>query len=288
MANPEIMIEIEDNDLPELASMYKPYEDDLPYVYSFIQTCIKAKNIGKSNFVTLMSPRNSWRDDGTFFAIMPQYGHDIFVHSLDVSGKNIVDGLLHTQKFKFPQDQGLPFSQFFAVHENFCPVILETLREQLHLDLKYQKECTMYCLQKENALQTTISVPSDVYIKEISPDEAHIMDSVWPRKYPGSEERLKNLLEINEGYGVYHKSNDQLVSWITLSCLGQLSVLQTLEEHKKKGYASLITKYMCKKLAEKGFHSFGSVNLGNRPSELLFEKLGFRKLGICQYIGVKM
>jgi len=288
MTNNEIMIEIKDEDLEELAEMYKPHEDALPQVYSFILTCIISKKNGMPKFVTVMSPNDCWRKDGTFFALMPNYGHDIFFHSLDTSGETIVQGLLNTKKFKFPLNTLRSYTLFFCIHEYFYPRIMNLMTHHLQLSLLFCTFCTMYCLRKEYALRTSISIPSNVYIKEVNPEEASIMNSVYPHSFPGSTQRLAYFIKLNGGYGVYLKSNDQLVAWITLSCLGQLSALQTLEEHKRKGYGKLITLFMCRKLAEKGLHSFATVNVGNKPSELLFDSLGFKKLGSSQYFGVQM
>lgn len=98
------------------------------------------------------------------------------------------------------------------------------------------------------------------------------------------------------------KGNDQLVSWITPSCfgqlphfciiqlihefLGQLAALQTLKEYRKKGYGTLVVKHLAKYLAEEGFDSCATINSENTASEALMKKLGFEKLFKCQYIAV--
>lgn len=65
-----------------------------------------------------------------------------------------------------------------------------------------------------------------------------------------------------------------------------MTALQTLDEHKNKGYASLVISIMCKYLAEEGLDCCGTVFIGNVASESLFAKLGFKIIYKCFYIQV--
>lgn len=124
----------------------------------------------------------------------------------------------------------------------------------------------------------------------------------WELTYPEAEQKLSNWLKLRQGFGVFLKENNKLVSWITPSCfgelpdfcsnhlnlefLGQLAALQTIKEYRKKGYGTLVVKHMVKYLAEEGFDSCATINSENVASEAVVKKLGFEKLFRCQYIAV--
>jgi len=125
----------------------------------------------------------------------------------------------------------------------------------------------------------------------------------WELTYPEAEQKLANWLKLRQGFGVFLKEDNQLVSWITPSCfgefathfcinllirefLGQLAALQTLVEHRKKGYGTLVVKHMAKYLATEGFDSCATINSENVASEAVMKKLGFKKLFQSQYIAV--
>ncbi|KAJ8931002.1 hypothetical protein NQ314_016145 [Rhamnusium bicolor] len=70
MTTAEILTPIDDGCLPQLSEMYKNKPDWAPYVYSFVDTAIKWKNKGRNQLTTFWSPNNSWKEDGTFIALM--------------------------------------------------------------------------------------------------------------------------------------------------------------------------------------------------------------------------
>ena len=76
--------------------------------------------------------------------------------------------------------------------------------------------------------------------------------------------------------GVYLKSTDQLVAWMNLHPPNGMSRLHTLEEHRRKGYASLLTQYLSKRMAQAGHLPYAHVSVGNTASEQVFIQLGFR------------
>lgn len=89
---------------------------------------------------------------------------------------------------------------------------------------------------------------------------------------------------MNDCYGVFLQSNGDLVCWVLKNHLGQLGILQTLPEYKRRGYATLIIKVMSKDIAEDGHDPLGTVLVGNIASEGMFEKLGFHRMDKCSYI----
>lgn len=66
-----------------------------------------------------------------------------------------------------------------------------------------------------------------------------------------------------------------------------LLALQTDENYFGRGYAALVTKYLSRKIAERGFDIYAGVFEENYPSRNLFEKLGFRSVGDLHWISTK-
>jgi len=79
--------------------------------------------------------------------------------------------------------------------------------------------------------------------------------------------------------GVFLKENDQLVSWMVFHMPWGMGKLHTLEEHRKKGYASLVTKYLSKRMAQSGYIPYVNIEVGNDTSCAFFESVGFKNCG---------
>lgn len=60
---------------------------------------------------------------------------------------------------------------------------------------------------------------------------------------------------------------------------GAFSALQTHEDFRKHGYASLVTKTLAKRVAELGHDSYTTIFDDNIVSQRLFQKLGFQAKG---------
>lgn len=89
---------------------------------------------------------------------------------------------------------------------------------------------------------------------------------------------------MGSGYGVFLKEDDTLASWVFKNQMGTLGILQTVEEHKRKGYASLILKVMSKEIGEDGHDPLGTVLVKNRASQVMFMKLGFKELDKVTFV----
>lgn len=123
----------------------------------------------------------------------------------------------------------------------------------------------------------SFSCPQDVRIEELIPELAEVINSHWPEvhRFPGSVNFLVQLIKNNGGLGIFSKNTNELRAWITINDFGALSTLQTLDQYKKKGYASLLTKQISKNRAVSGSDTIAFILHSNFASISLFEKLGF-------------
>lgn len=83
---------------------------------------------------------------------------------------------------------------------------------------------------------------------------------------------------------MFKMSNDELVSWAVRMALGNIGIVQTIEEYQKKGFASLVIKKMSKVIAAEDEHPVAFVPFGDEAAQLLFEKLGFQNEGLANTI----
>lgn len=117
-----------------------------------------------------------------------------------------------------------------------------------------------------------------MYLAPLNTSHAEIMNSVWPHKYENSEKYLATVLELNGGIGLFSKQDNELRSWILKNYFGGLGVLQTANEHRRKGYGTLITKIFSKMLAEEGYDISAFIVRKNVASQKMFTGLDFENI----------
>jgi len=71
-----------------------------------------------------------------------------------------------------------------------------------------------------------------------------------------------------------------------LTFLGQLCALQTDQHYQKRGYAELVVRRMSQELAKNGLDACALITTGNKPSEKVFQKLGFQKTCIHHFVDI--
>lgn len=71
----------------------------------------------------------------------------------------------------------------------------------------------------------------------------------------------------------------KLVSWSLRTALGDIGIVYTMEEYRKRGFASLVVKRTAKTIAFADENPIAFVPTGDEPSQLFFEKLGFQNMG---------
>lgn len=281
MAEQDILQDIPDEDLPKLAEIYEKHKDWAPYVYSTILTGIDWRKKRKEKYMIFMSPNGCWKEDGTFFVLLAYHSFDIFIFSLDDTGRNIYEGITKTKRLDTGDFKDrLP--QSYSIHNKLYPTVVKAFKDK-GKPMSIEYPCHMYSIPREEALKFETVCPPDVYIKKLESTHAELANAEWPHNYKNSVKFVSLLIEMNDGYGLFLKSNDELVSWALLSMLGQLALVQTVDAHKKKGYASLMVKYLSRIIAIKGYSPFGTVLEENKVSMSMFDKLGFSSLGISVY-----
>ena len=121
----------------------------------------------------------------------------------------------------------------------------------------------------------------DVYVKSLEPEDAQTVFNWWPRKHTTTVDDVADEIIRLPSAGVFLNSNNQLVAWMNLHPPNGMSRLFTLEEHRRKGYANLLTRYLCKRVAQAGHSPYVKIIEGNTASEQFFHHMGFRLQRPC-------
>ncbi|GJQ65986.1 hypothetical protein Trydic_g4079 [Trypoxylus dichotomus] len=276
----DILQEIPIGDLQLLSDLYESHCAEAPHVYSLLKTQIawKRKYPGLQG-LTILGVSGDWLQTGTFVLVHQISCYDLFVFTLEEECKTLRRALTRTKRIDWSRE----LIQWYAVLSRHVPMVLEVVKE-LNLPLDHCTETGLWVIEKAKALQFEIKSPPEVFISKLDKSHVSIVNYHWPHRYKGSDRYISAFISMNTCYGVFLKNNANLVCWVLKNHLGQLGILQTLAEHKRKGYATLVIKMMSKDIAGEGHDPLGTVLVGNTASERIFEKLGFRRIDSCSYI----
>lgn len=109
---------------------------------------------------------------------------------------------------------------------------------------------------------------SDVHVDKVN--------SAWPHRFEGSEKFMLYSIQNHLNLGLFNE-NDELIAWSLMYDNGALGAVQVDENHLRKGYGSLVTKAMSKKIAgEYDLDVIGFIVATNENSLKMFAKLGFK------------
>ncbi|XP_018569131.1 uncharacterized protein LOC108909306 [Anoplophora glabripennis] len=279
----DILKALEDDQISELSEMYKANSDAPPYVRSYLETMRRWKRSGKCFLVSLWSPNDCWREDGTFIALMQFGNYDLFMFTLDPKCENLRKGIEETKEINWKNP-----TLVFNLHFKHYPYVLEAFRH-LNLVANFNRIYDMYFLERDQALKFDLECPSDVYLKKLDLSVAPLIDYLYKahrHRYPDGEKFISTLIELNGGFGLFSKQTHDLVAWVMRTCLGQIGFLQTVDGHTRKGYGEYLAKVVSREIAEEGFVPMGAVFHENSASLGLFRKLGFQVEGLCYFIEV--
>ncbi|XP_074042902.1 uncharacterized protein [Leptinotarsa decemlineata] len=275
----DILVEVPDEDLEELADIYRS-RSYMPHASSLLKNGHRLRRQG-CFFIQFLSPRNCWKKDGTFFALMefpPLYQLSIF--TMDESGESVYQGLMNTKRIDFNKNL-----EFEAIPHIVYSTVMRVIDEK-KLNIENNNQCFIYTVPQKVARNFQMKCPNHLEIRRLEISQADFMNSIWPHRSPGSEKYVTSLIETCGGYGLFIKSTNELVSWILKKKLGEIGLLQTVDHHKRKGFGSIILKKMSKEVAEDGENPTGIVSVSNEASIKLLEKEHFENLGWCYYIKV--
>ncbi|XP_044736196.1 uncharacterized protein LOC123298299 [Chrysoperla carnea] len=223
-------------------------------------------------------------DDATLIFITREPGWNatiVYYYTLDETNARLYKGLSKTKRINWNEEICT------LKHYRHQLSVAFDLAKELKLHFHYLDTTALWWLPKEKALEFEIKIPDNTFISPLSVEHAKKIHGVWPFKAHRPIEYIENMIKYNNGVGIFDQNDKTLMAWILLNDYGSLAILQTDENYKRRGYAKIVTKALCKKFAENNMDSLSFITLGNTPSETLFEGLGFKIVDYLCWVGMK-
>ncbi|KAF2894191.1 hypothetical protein ILUMI_11981 [Ignelater luminosus] len=267
----DILQPIPDEDIPKLQEIYKKQLPRNTHIYNYLQSVIKWKKLRPDkNYITLLAPHGNWKN-GTIVGIHKYNCYELFLSTLEEDWSILFEALIKTKLIEWNRSLLL-----YAVHMDHYSTVMKALKETKYR-FYLSNVCDIWWMPHEKARNLEINCPPEVYVDKLNPTHAVLINSHWPHRYKDSHKYVATLIELNGGYGVFLKTDGTLVAWVLRNLIG-LGALQTLDEHKRKGYGSLVTTVLAKEIAKEGLNPIGTVLQNNFGSQKMFGKLGFEIL----------
>ncbi|XP_044755447.1 uncharacterized protein LOC123314321 [Coccinella septempunctata] len=265
LSNKDILTELTKEEISILKETYKNVEEAF-YVYTLLDVAVRW--YGKEG-LTVTSPGDAWKEDGSIVVFL-DFGHvAVFPYSLSGKYERISEGLCKTSRID-PQ-KSFYLANIMDTYLGDMLNIVSNMGRKVEVNYEY----FFYTMTIEKAKSLQVECPKETYVKKLCADHAEQMNRVWPHRFENSGKNVANWLSINDGYGLFLKENDELVSWAMQGYLGHINLLQTEKEHMGRGYGGVMLLLMAKHIAQSGYVPVAMVLTKNKASNSLFRKQGF-------------
>ncbi|XP_050082232.1 uncharacterized protein LOC126569294 [Anopheles aquasalis] len=252
------------NDWAQLRDLYLMNWPEHHVAYTTIDNYVRwyAKDPAIKN-LTIYCLNGSWREDGTYL-VVDRY--QLFAYSLDPTNRILARALP-----LLDWSGGLKVSSLLARHRQ--PVIDVITAKGLAME--YDSETYLYFMSKEQCNALPLHVPDGFILKDLSGDDAAIANEHWPNRHTGSLFFLQRLAAWNPCVGLYEQSTGKMVAWCFRLQAGALGALQVDPDYLRRGFGTVVTIAIAKKVAALGHDCYALVNGTNIPSRRMFQGLGF-------------
>lgn len=130
--------------------------------------------------------------------------------------------------------------------------------------------------------------PDGTVMGPLTMENAAKVNSLWPGRYPGSENFIESLIENNASLGIFSEIDGDLMAWCLRLDIGSIGVGQIDLKYKSFGYGATAFTSFCMVLAKFFDCDFtGHVVHGNYLSEDILIKAGFQVIDCNSWIGVR-
>ncbi|KAH8419373.1 hypothetical protein KR222_010037 [Zaprionus bogoriensis] len=238
---------------------------------NFIGFLQKDPQIRNVKAYTLADRRAS---DAALFVIVDRY--QLFVGCL-----NDAHELLEQALRLLDWSNGMKCSSVPARH---IEAVRSVVREK-RLAVEYDDPTLLYYMPAAQALQLQVDVPTGFHMDTLRQQDAELVNREWPNHHVGSLYFVQRQIRLCINAGLYTSTDTpQLVAWCLRLQGGYLGALQVLNTHKRRGFGSLVTKEISRRIATQGQDVMALVNAENTASRGMFEKLGFRAIDQCVWL----
>ncbi|KAG8228201.1 hypothetical protein J437_LFUL004326, partial [Ladona fulva] len=110
-----------------------------------------------------------------------------------------------------------------------------------------------YWMSAKAAKALKIECPDDMYFSKLEDIHADIVNSTWFYRSNNPPDMVNDMIKHMETLGLFRKEDSKLVSWVFNAIYG-VGMLYTVEEHRKKGYGTLVLRKLANHLGHLGIN----------------------------------
>jgi GNAT superfamily N-acetyltransferase len=119
-------------------------------------------------------------------------------------------------------------------------------------------------------------IPKNLRIESMTEDNVAQVNSLWQHNYEGSDKFISYSIKYHISVGLFDETNE-LLAWCLRYDNGSVGILQVAKKHRRKGLGTLVSKFLCKRIAEEeDTDVLAQIVPGNVQSEQMFGKIGFK------------
>ncbi|KAH8271093.1 hypothetical protein KR018_007811 [Drosophila ironensis] len=271
-------IEIPRDEWADLKDSYAGDRTNLCGVY-LLEFYIKYQTTSEKESINIYTTDKNWRTHGNYVLVHHDNQSDVFFNTIKGSPEDLKH-LLCSLELK-----GIHVLCGYGKH--FKTLVEEYwLQKGLDLNkLEHQGTVVYHLPSSEVQKWTEDSLNPSMRFGYLTNKQANLVDQHWAYRNPKSLKLITGLLETNISAGVFDTLGQPL-AWCLRSCHGTLCNLHVLEDHRRKGLASLVVRFMAKEVVGLGSEVLATVVFENINSRNMFEKLGFQAIGEAYWVEV--
>ncbi|XP_034474711.1 uncharacterized protein LOC117781934 [Drosophila innubila] len=211
--------------------------------------------------------------DEALFIIVDRY--QLFVGCLNNS-----EALVKKALTLIDWSSGLKCSSIPARH---VPDLESVVREK-QLEVQYNSITNLYYMTAKEACQLKVEVPDGFFMELLKKEDADLVNEEWPNRHVGSLFFIQRQIRMCPSVGLYSTETKQLLAWCIRLQGGYLGALQVRSSHKRRGFGSLVTKEITRRIGCLGQDVMALVGTENEASSAMFDKLGFKVIDQCNWL----
>ncbi|XP_075784656.1 glycine N-acyltransferase-like protein 3 isoform X2 [Pelodiscus sinensis] len=144
--------------------------------------------------------------------------------------------------------------------------------------------CFTYFLSDPSSLPE-IQLDPAVRLSSLDVSHVDLLNETW--LFGGNERSRKNLASLIRHFpsACLLDATGCPVSWLAADAFGALGTAYTLPQHRGRGYSTVLTNVMAKRLQSLGYPIYGNVLVENIHMQKLMERQGIqRQPSLCYFI----
>ncbi len=144
----------------------------------------------------------------------------------------------------------------------------------------WNNPCSIYAY-----VQDDIELINGTYdVRPLAYEDAEIVNTYYEYKNDNSLEDIRKDIKNRPSSAVY--VDDKPVCWVLVHEDDSMGIMYTLEAHRRKGLAEVVSRDLTKRILDNGQVPYLQIVDGNEKSHGLAKKCGFQHVGDCEWFGI--